>query len=268
MNKNVKLLVLVLFFCSTLPAMAQKVGKKNNKSNEVTVDSVTKNSNASDAKFEVTLDSLRKQVEGLKSEVKKLSSSNDSLKNSEKSYIAIIEKEAKEKTLLEQQNLVKSDSISNLIQINDSLRKIYIDQQKRMVNYAVNFVYLKFDQYTFDLANNCIKDLDAKQINANDLKIRVDIINNYKNDCSALLYWLESANKKMSEKFRNHNDAKEQIQALQCTDVYKRYKNDLWKGTYISTIIKEASDQLESFQNDSKINFKNIISELQNSLKE
>ena len=152
---------------------------------------------------------------------------------------------------------MRERDITNLQRKIDDLQNITIKRleasndtlQRRLISMASNFLYIPYDEYSIEeIALPAF--LSTKGTSAyNQYQNRLPLLQNYKEDISALIAFLTKAEKDLAiglTKLRE-DKAKEHLSNIHSLSLYLRYSTyDDWKNTYLGTQICTIQKYLQT----------------------
>ncbi len=161
---------------------------------------------------------------------------------------------------------LRADSLST----HDALKNMqeqYLKSEKALISMASNFIYIPYEAYSIDsIAIRSFESVTDKSLKEK-YRIRYTLLKNYKKDIIAFVAFLKQ---QQGELARNpfRNDANDVVSLLHQQPFYISYQQyEDWTSTFLGGKILFVEKQLKSFKKSTKLNFGDIIDNLEKCLK-
>lgn len=161
---------------------------------------------------------------------------------------------------------LRADSLSTHTALR-TMQEQYLRSEKALISMASNFIYIPYEAYSIDsIAIRSFESVSDKSLKAKYL-IRYTLLKNYKNDLVAFVAFLKQQQEELSRNpFRN--DANDVVSLLHQQPFYISYQQyEDWASTFLGGKIHFVENQLKSFKKSTKLNFGDIIDNLEKCLK-
>lgn len=147
------------------------------------------------------------------------------------------------------------------------LREKLFKSDKCLVSTASNFLYIPYEAYSINnIAIRAFETIDSDSLRQKHI-IKFRLLTNYQQDIKALLSFLEKMEAELNKPFVKN--AVGELQILQTEGYYVLYHEyEDWANTYLGGHLMNIEGQLKAFDGKThKVNFGDIINELQNCIK-
>ncbi len=189
-----------------------------------------------------------KQVEELQMELKTLKTSHadDSLK-------------------LAELDLIKVQKIE-LEKAHEKLEAKYMDAERYLADITSNFLYIPYDAFSVEKVAIKAYEVVTDESLKKEHNIKYRLLKSYQQDIKDLILFMNACHAAFENPFKSSTES--DLQALYTNQVYKSYNEyKYWKFTYIGKKLLLIESRLKSFNENSGLDFSDIIAEFDACLK-